>query len=82
MVATHVDAQYNIWRIPVSGDATENVKKAVQVTRQTGLVQTPSVSPDDRYLVYLADAGRHANLWILDIEKGDRRQLTLRRIRT
>jgi Tol biopolymer transport system component len=76
MVATHVDAQYNIWRIPVSGDATENVKKAVQVTRQTGLVQTPSVSPDDRYLVYLADAGRHANLWILDIEKGDRRQLT------
>lgn len=39
-------------------------------------MQTPSLGPDDKELVYLSDTGGHGNLWVLDLETGERRQLT------
>jgi serine/threonine protein kinase len=45
-------------------DRDENTLRAVQITRQTGQVQTPSVSPDGREFVYLSDSGGYGNLWL------------------
>ena len=44
---------------------------ATRVTRQTGQVQTPAVSPDGRELVYLSDTGGHGNLWIARVDGGN-----------
>jgi Tol biopolymer transport system component len=68
--------QFDIWKYPVDGAPQENVRRGVRVTHQTGAVQTPSVAPDDRDLVYLSDSGGHGNLWILNFETGQTRQLT------
>lgn len=76
IVASRDRMQFDIWKYPVGGTAQENVKRAVQITRQTGAVQTPSASPDDRELVYLSDSGGHGNLWILKRDTGETRQLT------
>jgi eukaryotic-like serine/threonine-protein kinase len=76
LVASRQRMQFDIWKYPVGGTPQENVKRAVQITHQTGAVQTPSASPDDRELVYLSDSGGHGNIWILQLETGQQRQLT------
>ena len=76
VVASRQRMQFDIWKYPVGGTPQENVKRAVQITHQTGAVQTPSSSPDDRELVYLSDSGGHGNIWILQLETGQARQLT------
>jgi Tol biopolymer transport system component len=76
LVASRVRAQYDIWKFPVKGTPAEAAARAVNLTRQTGQVQTPSVSPGDREVVYLADSGGHGNLWVLNLEGGERRQIT------
>ena len=76
VVATRERVQFDIWRFPVTYDPQENVRRGVQVTRQTGNVQTPSVAPDGREIVYLSDSGGHGDLWILNRETGQTRQLT------
>jgi Tol biopolymer transport system component len=76
LVAGRVRAVFDVWRFPVRGSAAEAVAKAVNLTRQTGQVQTPSVSPGDRELVYLADSGGHGNLWVLNLASGETRQIT------
>src|SRR6476469_9111125 len=76
IVASRTRMQFDIWRYPVDGSAEENVRKGVQITHQTGSVQTPSVSPGDRELVYLSDSGGHGNLWVLDLASGQSRQIT------
>jgi Tol biopolymer transport system component len=49
----------------------------VQITQQTGHVQTPSVSPDEREMVYLSEAGGHSNLWVMKLDgSGEVRQIT------
>ena len=75
-VASRQRMQFDIWKYPVGGSPQENVEQAVRITHQTGAVQTPSVSPDDRELVYLSDSGGHGNIWILQLETGQARQLT------
>ena len=50
-----------------------------RVTRQTGQVQTPSVSPDGSELVYLSDNGGHANLWVIRRTVPRARQITFER---
>jgi Tol biopolymer transport system component len=50
-----------------------------RVTRQTGQVQTPSVSPDGSELVYLSDNGGHANLWVIGTDGTRARQITFER---
>ncbi len=48
----------------------------MQITRQTGQVQTPSIGADDREIVYLSDSGGHGNLWVVNTETGASRQIT------
>lgn len=76
LVATRRQIQFDIWRYPVDKDPKENVRRGVQITHQTGAVQTPSVSPGDHELVYLSDSGGHGNLWVLNLDTHENRQLT------
>jgi Tol biopolymer transport system component len=76
IVAQRVGRQFDIWRFPIDGSTAENIRRGVRITRQTGLIQTPSVSPDGNQLVYLSDSGGHGNLWILSLDSGQPRQLT------
>jgi Tol biopolymer transport system component len=76
LVASRMRMQVDLWRLPVDGAPAENVAHARQLTQQTGNVQTPSISPGDRELVYLSDSGGHGNLWILTLESGQTRQIT------
>src|SRR3970282_1781448 len=55
--------QSDIWRFPVDGSPADNVKNGTRVTHQTGLVQTPSASPDDSEVAYLSDSGGHGKVW-------------------
>jgi serine/threonine protein kinase/Tol biopolymer transport system component len=76
LVATRVRTQFDVWKYPVEGKPEDNVRRGVQITHQTGAVQTPSVSPRDRELVYLSDSGGHGNLWVVNLESGETRQIT------
>jgi Tol biopolymer transport system component len=76
IVATRRQIQFDIWRYPVDGNPKENVRRGVQITRQTGVVQTPSAAPGDHELVYLSDSGGHGNLWVLNLETQQSHQVT------
>jgi len=76
IVATRRQIQFDIWRYPVDNSPMENVHRGVQITHQTGAVQTPSVAPGDHELVYLSDSGGHGNLWVLNLETQQSRQVT------
>jgi Tol biopolymer transport system component len=76
IVATRRQIHSDIWRYPVDGSPEENVRRGAQITHQTGKVQTPSAGPGDRELVYLSDSGGHGNLWILNLETQQNRQVT------
>ena len=60
----------------MDGKPPDNTRRGVQITHQTGAVQTPSAGPHDRELVYLSDSGGHGNLWIVNLESGATRQIT------
>jgi hypothetical protein len=45
IVVSHKRMQFDIWKVPVQGDAVENVRQAVRITHQTGQVQTPTLDP-------------------------------------
>jgi serine/threonine protein kinase len=79
LVACKVRSQSDIWRFPVSGPAAENTNAAIRITRQTGLAQTPSASPDGTEVVYLSDNGGHGNLWVATTSGSDVRQITFER---
>ena len=68
--------QFDIWKFPVDGDPVENVRRGVRVTHQTGQVQTPTLSPDDRQMAYLSDNGGHGNLWVTELATGETHQIT------
>ena len=76
LVTTRLRIQSDLWRYPIEGSPTENVARGIQLTRQTGALETPSVGPGDREVVYLSDSGGHGNLWILTLGTGRTRQLT------
>jgi len=77
MLASRVRSRSDIWRFPIAGTAVENTRAGVRITRQSGQVQTPSVSPDGSEVVYLSDNGGHGNLWIAKTDgSGAARQLT------
>ena len=52
------------------------MQKALRLTNQTGLVLTPTPSPDGREVAFLSDRGGHANIWVLNLESGMLRQIT------
>ncbi len=74
--ATHVRMRFDIWSFPFDADAAENVRRAAQLTHQTGQVLTPSASPDGDHIAYLSDSGGHGNLWVMSTRHGDVRQIT------
>src|SRR6266849_4689288 len=76
IVVSRMKLETDIWKFPVEGLPTENVRRAVRVTRQTGQVLTPTPSPDDREVAFLSDSGGHANVWVVNTESGALRQVT------
>ena len=46
LVAGRITSRSDIWKFPIGGSPVENTGAAVRVTRQTGHVRVPSVSPD------------------------------------
>jgi|RhiMethySRZTD1v2_1073278.scaffolds.fasta_scaffold03992_7 eukaryotic-like serine/threonine-protein kinase len=74
VIRTHM--QSDIWKIPVGGTPAKNVENSKPVTRQTGLAQAPSVSPDDTQIAYLSDSGGHGNVWIVGTDGSGSRQVT------
>jgi len=74
-----VRMRFDLWKFSVDGSATENVRRGIQLTHQTGQVQTPDAGPGDRELVYLSDSGGHGNLWIMRQDGTEPRQVTFDR---
>jgi len=80
VLASRIRGQSDIWRFPLGGSPAENTRTAIRVTRQSGQVQTPSVSPDGTEVVYLSDNGGHGNLWVTRADgSGAARQITFER---
>jgi Tol biopolymer transport system component len=79
LFTSRIRSRADIWRIPIAGSPQENVRGAIRVTTQSGRVQTPSVSPDGREVVYLSDSGGHGNLWVSTTDGDATRQLTFER---
>ncbi|HEU4692566.1 MAG TPA: protein kinase [Vicinamibacterales bacterium] len=76
LVASRIQRDLNIWKFPVDGTPQHNVARGVQITRQTGQVQTPSIGANDQEIVYLSDSGGHGNLWVVEADTGATRQIT------
>ena len=76
LVVSRVRSQSDIWKIPVTDDPAENARRGVRITRQTGQVQTVTVSPDESEVALLSDNGGHANVWIARVSDGAMRPLT------
>ena len=79
LVACRIRSESDIWKYGVDGTPAENVRDAVRLTRQTGQVQVPSLSPDGSQLVYLSDNGGHANLWVARSDGTNAHQITFER---
>jgi Tol biopolymer transport system component len=76
LVVIRVRMRSDIWKFPIAGSPAENTRNAIRITRQTGQVQTPSVSPDGTRVVYISDNGGHANLWVASTDGSTARQIT------
>ena len=80
VLVSRIRGQSDIWRFPIDGSPADNTRNAIRVTRQSGQVQTPSVSPDGSEVVYLSDNGGHSNLWVTKTNgSGSARQITFER---
>jgi serine/threonine protein kinase/Tol biopolymer transport system component len=76
IVVNRVRRQFDIWRYPVEHSPDENVRQGVRITQQTSDVHTPSVAPGDRELAYVSDSGGHANIWVVNLDTRQSRQVT------
>ena len=76
LVASARHMHFDIWKFPISGEPARNVKEAVRITHQTGVVQTPSLSPMDREMAYISDSGGHGNIWAMNLANNQTRQIT------
>ncbi|MGH9254076.1 MAG: protein kinase domain-containing protein [Vicinamibacterales bacterium] len=76
LVVSRVRAQSDVWKFPVTGEPAENARNGTRITRQTGLLQTVSVSPDESEVVFLSDNGGHANVWTARVANGEMRPIT------
>jgi Tol biopolymer transport system component len=74
--ASRMHRHFDIWKVPLGGTPSRNVREAVQITHQTGQVQTPTVAPTDQEIAFLSDTGGHGNIWILKLKTGNARQIT------
>ena len=76
LVVSRVRSQSDVWKIPLNSSPRENAQRGVRITRQTGLVQTASLSPDESEVAFLSDNGGHANVWAARTSGGDMRPIT------
>jgi Tol biopolymer transport system component len=76
LLASRIRGQSDVWRFPVAGAPGENARQGVRITRQTGLLQTLTISPDESEVAVLSDSGGHANVWIARVADGAMRPLT------
>ncbi len=79
ILVSRLKLQSDIWKFPIDGRPSENVRRGIRVTRQTGEVLTPTASPDDKEVAFLSDSGGHANLWVVNTQSGGLRQITYER---
>ena len=79
IVVSRMKLQADIWKFPFESRPAENVRRGLRVTHQTGQVLTPTASPEDKEVAFLSDSGGHANLWILNTDNGELRQVTYER---
>jgi Tol biopolymer transport system component len=76
IVVSRVRAQSDVWKFPIQGEPSDNARRGLRVTRQTGQVQTVSVSPDETEVVFLSDSGGHSNVWAARVGDGAMRPIT------
>ena len=76
LFTSRIRSRSELWCVPISGAPADNTRNAIQVTHQSGRVQTPSISPDGSEIVYLSDSGGHGNLWVSSTEGRGTRQIT------
>jgi eukaryotic-like serine/threonine-protein kinase len=76
VVVSRMRSHSDVWAFSIDTDPAESVRGAQQVTRQSGHVQAPAVSPDGRELVYVSDNGGHSNLWLAGVDGSGVQQLT------
>jgi Tol biopolymer transport system component len=76
IVAARMRLQSDIWKFPADGRPDENVRRGVRLTHQTGQVLTPTAAPTDTEVAFLSDSGGHANLWVINLTRGELRQIT------
>jgi Tol biopolymer transport system component len=76
LVTSRVRSRADVWKFPVTGDPADNVRRAEQITHQTGEIQTLTASPENDEVAFLSDNGGHANVWIANVADGDMRPLT------
>ena len=75
VAAARMRMRFDIWRFPADGAAGANARAGVPVTRQTGVVLTPTAAPHGGEIAFLSDSGGHGNLWVV-AETGELRQIT------
>jgi serine/threonine protein kinase/Tol biopolymer transport system component len=76
LVVGRMRLQTDIWKYPVAGTPEANTKAAVRITSQTGQLLTPTVGSQDNEVAFLSDSGGHANLWVINTETSELRQIT------
>jgi eukaryotic-like serine/threonine-protein kinase len=76
LVVGRLQMAFDIWRFPTGGSPGENMTRGVQVTQQTGHLQTPTVGPENNAVAFLSDSGGHANIWVIATDSGEQRQIT------
>jgi len=76
VLASRMRLESDIWKFPVDGSPADNTRRAARLTHQTAHLLTPSAGPGDKEVVFLSDSGGHANLWAIDTENGESRQIT------
>jgi serine/threonine protein kinase len=76
LVMSRMRSQSDVWKFPITGEPSDNAKRGVRITRQTGEVQTLTLSPDESEVAFLSDNDGHVNVWIARVADGEMRPLT------
>jgi serine/threonine protein kinase len=76
LVMSRLRSQSDVWKFPITGEPSDNVKRGVRITRQTGEIQTLTLSPDESEVAFLSDNDGHVNVWIARVADGEMRPLT------
>jgi Tol biopolymer transport system component len=66
----------HLWQVPLDGTPEENATRARQITHGTYTTGSPDVSRDGKRIVFTSDVNGQMDLWILDADSENPRQLT------